>query len=144
METRVTGIGGVFFKAEDPERLREWYREHLGIQSESWGGAIFEWRYTDGSDRTGQTVWAVFPRSTQYFKTSRADFMLNYRVENLDQVLEALACEGVEIDPERQDSENGRFAWITDPEGNRIELWEPPRNHEDFEERLGTRRLKAD
>ena len=110
MGTRVTGIGGVFFKAEDPDHLREWYRKHLGIQG----------------DRTGRTVWAIFPKTTKYFKNSRADFMLNYRVENLDRLLEALSREGVEIDPQREDSENGRFAWISDPEGNRIELWEPP------------------
>jgi predicted enzyme related to lactoylglutathione lyase len=125
METRVTGMGGIFFKAEDPDKLREWYQEHLGIKFEPWGGALFKWRSADGSGKPGQTIWSAFPRSTTYFKASRADWMLNYRVENLDAVLEALSREGVEIDSERENSEFGRFAWITDPEGNRIELWEP-------------------
>ena len=125
MEDRVTGIGGIFFKAENPDKLREWYREHLGIKAESWGGAVFKWKRADDSGKSGCTVWSIFPKGTEYFKQSRANWMLNYRVENLDRVLEALADEGVEIDSERQNSEFGRFAWITDPEGNRIELWEP-------------------
>jgi predicted enzyme related to lactoylglutathione lyase len=125
MEERVTGIGGIFFKAEDAAKLRKWYARHLGIKLESWGGAPFEWRHADGSGKPGRTVWAIFERDTEYFKNSRAGFMVNYRVQNLDRTLDALAGEGVEIDPRREDSEFGRFAWITDPEGNRIELWEP-------------------
>ena len=126
MAERVTGIGGIFFKAQDAGKLREWYATHLGLKLEPWGGMQFEWKHADESGRPGRTVWAIFDRDGDYFKNSRADFMLNYRVENLDSVLKALAAEGVEIDPKRDDSEYGRFAWITDPEGNRIELWEPP------------------
>jgi predicted enzyme related to lactoylglutathione lyase len=122
MEDRVTGIGGIFFKAEDADKLRKWYAKHLGVKLESWGGAAFEWQHADGS---GRTVWAIFNKDTPSFKNSRASFMVNYRVDNLDLMLDALAGEGVEIDPERDDNEFGRFAWITDPEGNRIELWEP-------------------
>ncbi|HUI41849.1 MAG TPA: VOC family protein [Terriglobia bacterium] len=126
MAKRVTGIGGIFFKAEDAPSLLAWYEKHLGIKAEPWGGTAFTWQYADGSGRTGQTVWAIFPRDTGNFKNSRANHMLNYRVENLDALLEQLAGEGVEIDPKRENSDFGRFAWITDPEGNRIELWEPP------------------
>jgi predicted enzyme related to lactoylglutathione lyase len=88
---------------------------------------VFPWRYADQSDRQGMTVWSIFRNDTKYLDPSKASFMLNYRVENMDQVLKALAEEGVEIDPHREDGEYGRFAWIMDPEGNRIELWEPPK-----------------
>jgi predicted enzyme related to lactoylglutathione lyase len=115
---RVTGIGGVFIKAEDPDGLYAWYEKHLGIKREPEGTVVFQ-------DSKGITVWSLFPKTSKYFDPSQAQFMMNYRVENLDALLEALRAEGVEIDPHREDYDYGRFAWIMDPEGNRIELWEP-------------------
>ena len=125
---RVTGIGGIFFKSDDPQKLYRWYETHLGIQRTPDGsGAMFEWRDLKDPDKTGATVWSVFPRNTKYFDPSRSSFMINYRVEDLDGLLEELKKEGVEVDPHREDHDYGRFAWITDPDGNRIELWEPPK-----------------
>ncbi|HKD35235.1 MAG TPA: VOC family protein [Pirellulales bacterium] len=123
---RVTGIGGIFFKAENCKALAEWYERHLGIKPDAHGVVIFRWREGQTDERPGSTVWAVFGRETTYFEPSKKDFMLNYRVDDLDAQLAELAKEGVTIDPRREDSEFGRFAWIMDPEGNRIELWEPP------------------
>src|SRR5579863_9190727 len=125
---RVTGIGGIFFKAENPEKLYEWYEKHLGIKSGPQGqGAMLHWREDENPERRGMTVWALFEKHSKYFNPSRSSFMLNYRVDDLDGLLKALAEEGVEIDPKRQDADYGRFAWIMDPDGNRIELWEPPK-----------------
>lgn len=125
---RVTGIGGVFFKAENPDRLYEWYEKHLGIQREPHGqGAAFHWREAENPEREGDTAWSIFKKDTKYFEPSSAPFMLNYRVDDLDALLAALKAEGVAMDPKREDSDYGRFAWITDPEGNKIELWEPPK-----------------
>ncbi|MGH9670097.1 MAG: VOC family protein [Terriglobales bacterium] len=123
---RVTGLGGVFFKAKDPEKLCAWYQRHLGLKREPYGTAVsFFWREAKGRGK-GMTVWSLFPRNTRYFRPSRAGFMLNYRVEDLDRLLRVLRREGVWIDPKREDYEYGCFAWIQDPEGNRIELWQPP------------------
>ncbi len=123
---RVTGIGGIFFKAENPKKLYEWYEKHLGIKSDpNAGGAMLHWREDENPERRGTTVWAIFKKDTQYFGPSGAPFMLNYRVDDLDGLLEALKAEGVES--KREDSDYGRFAWVTDPEGNKIELWEPPK-----------------
>jgi predicted enzyme related to lactoylglutathione lyase len=125
---RVTGIGGIFFKSDDPERLYRWYEKHLGIVREPHGqGAAFHWQEPNDAGKDGLTAWAIFPGSTKYFDPSRASWMINYRVEDLDGLLAALKAEGVEIDPHREDYDYGRFAWITDPDGNRIELWEPAR-----------------
>lgn len=121
---RVTGIGGVFFKARDAEALREWYRKHLGIDVQDWGGFPFQWRDSGGDD--GMTVWTVFPESSKYFDPSPARFMVNYRVANLAQVLTELRAEGCEVDDKTDESEFGKFGWVMDPEGNRLELWEPP------------------
>ena len=123
---RVTGIGGVFFKADDPEQLYQWYEKHLGIKREH-GFVGFRWRGEKDPKEEGITVWSLFKRSSEYFNPSTASFMINYRVDDLDGLLEALRSEGVEIDPKREDSEFGRFAWIVDPEGNKIELWQPPK-----------------
>jgi predicted enzyme related to lactoylglutathione lyase len=123
----VTGIGGIFFKAEDPERLYAWYEKHLGIKREPHGqGAAFHWR-DDVNPEKAVTAWALFEKHSKYFEPSRAPFMVNYRVDDLDGLVDAMRAEGVEIDPKREDYDYGRFAWITDPEGNRIELWEPPK-----------------
>jgi len=130
---RVTGIGGIFFKSENPSQLYDWYERHLGIQRDRHGqGASFEWleaRAADGSEPGPKalTAWSIFPHNTKYFGASKSGFMVNYRVDDLDGLLAALKAAGVEIDPHREDAEYGRFAWITDPDGNRIELWEPPK-----------------
>ena len=123
---RVTGIGGIFFKAKDPKALVEWYRRHLGIRIED-TVALFTWRSGRDGRVQGHTVWSIFPADTKYFGEGRASFMINYRVKDLDGVLAALRNAGVETDRKVEASEHGRFAWITDPEGNRIELWEPPK-----------------
>jgi predicted enzyme related to lactoylglutathione lyase len=120
---KVTGIGGVFFKAQDPARLAGWYREHLGIQTED-GHADFPWREKDHPEQVGRTVWSIFPADTDYFGSSRMPFMINYRVSNLDRMLDQLRSGGVIVE-KVEDYDYGRFAWITDPEGHRIELWEP-------------------
>ena len=120
---RVTGLGGVFFKAADPQRLYAWYEEHLGLKREP-GGVMFRWR-DEQQDAPGMTVWALFKHDTAYFAPSPAPFMLNYRVDDLNAMLERLRAAGVQVE-KREDSEYGRFAWVMDPEGNRVELWEPP------------------
>lgn len=119
---RVTGIGGVFIKARDPEALREWYRKHLGLNLESWGGAVFP---SSASEPGAVTVWAIFPATSEYFAPSTSAFMINYRVSDLASVLDALRSEGCAVDDRTEQSEQGRFGWVMDPEGNRVELWEP-------------------
>jgi predicted enzyme related to lactoylglutathione lyase len=120
---RVSGIGGIFFKAHDPARMAAWYRDHLGIQAEG-GNAEFKWREEAHPNRPGRTVWSIFPSDTDYLGPSSTPFMINYRVGNLDRMLEQLRQAGIVAD-KVEDYDYGRFAWITDPEGNRIELWEP-------------------
>jgi predicted enzyme related to lactoylglutathione lyase len=125
---KVTGIGGMFFKADDPGKQYEWYAKHLGIVSAPDGsGAIFPWRQADDPKKEGMTVWSIFPRQSPYFGPGENPFMMNFRVDDLDALLEELAAAGVEIDPKRENFDYGKFAWIVDPEGNRIELWEPPK-----------------
>lgn len=123
---RVTGIGGIFFKAQDEVKLREWYKTHLGIKLESFGGSVFEWRNAAHPERKGATVWSIFPNDSQYLNPSTKPFMINYRVENLDKVLAELRNAGVEVDDRIEDGELGRFGWAMDIEGNRLELWQPP------------------
>jgi predicted enzyme related to lactoylglutathione lyase len=120
---RVTGIGGIFFKAREPEDLREWYHSHLGIDVQEWGGTVFTW------GESGSTVWSIFPVSSEYFSPSSAPFMINYRVEDLHAILNLLREEGCDVDDRVDESEYGKFGWVTDPEGNRIELWQPPEGH---------------
>ena len=123
---RVTGLGGIFFKAQDPSALRAWYREHLGLAADEHGSVTFAWRDGERPERTGQTVWALFPADTRYFEPSRAPFMINFRVDDLDGLLSQLRQAGVEVEGRVEEYDYGRFAWVTDPEGHRIELWEPP------------------
>jgi catechol 2,3-dioxygenase-like lactoylglutathione lyase family enzyme len=123
---RVTGIGGIFFKASDPERLYAWYEKHLGLKGNPGEGIVFHWPDPEERGKSGTTVFAIFPRDTAYFQPGRGDFMINFRVNDLDGLLADLRANGVEVDPRRENYEYGRFAWIMDPEGNRIELWEPP------------------
>jgi catechol 2,3-dioxygenase-like lactoylglutathione lyase family enzyme len=119
---RVTGVGGVFFKARDPEGLAAWYGRRLGISAPE-GHADFLWRERKNPRRKGRTVWSVFPADTDYLGPSAKGFMVNYRVANLERMLEQLRRDGVKVE-KVEDYDYGRFAWITDPEGNRIELWE--------------------
>jgi len=124
INSRVTGIGGIFFKAQDPKKLIKWYHEHLGIEPEGDWGAIFEWREVANPERKGYTVWSPMSKDTSYFDPSKSSFMINYRVAKLRKLIEQLRNEGIEVsEPEKH--RQGLFAWIMDPEGNRIELWEP-------------------
>ncbi|HEX9460117.1 MAG TPA: VOC family protein [Thermoanaerobaculia bacterium] len=123
---KVTGIGGIFFKAADAKSLRDWYRDHLGVPiDESYGAATFEWRDRDTPDVVGMTVWSTFPSTTTYFDPTRAPFMINYRVDDLDAMIEQLRRAGATVDEKIDDTDYGRFGWATDPEGNRFELWQP-------------------
>ena len=120
---QVTGIGGIFFRANDPDKLGAWYQQHLGMQIKD-SLAEFQWRESSDPSRTGSTIWSLFPNNTEYFGPDRPVFMVNYRVQNLDRMVAQLRAAGVKVE-KVEDSEYGRFAWISDPEGNRIELWEP-------------------
>jgi predicted enzyme related to lactoylglutathione lyase len=126
--SRVTGIGGIFFKARDPKALVEWYRRHLGIPIED-SVALFTWRGGKEGKVQGHTVWSIFPAGTKYFGDDGASFMINYRVADLDAVMAALRQESVKVAGKIEESEYGRFAWVADPEGHRIELWEPPKEY---------------
>ena len=123
---RVTGIGGVFFKAKDPKALGEWYQRHLGIEVEAWGGAAFRWVTPDNPTGTGTTTWNPFKDDTRYFAPSTAPFMINFRVADLHALLAALRAEGCDVDVKVDESEYGKFGWVMDPEGHRVELWQPP------------------
>ena len=123
---RVTGIGGIFFKARDPESLRAWYRRHLGIDIQDWGGTAFPWNDPEYPQPHGTTVWTIFSPDSKYFDPSPAPFMINYRVADLMALLDLLRSEGCNVDEKTDVSEFGKFGWVMDPEGNRIELWEPP------------------
>lgn len=123
---RVTGLGGVFFKAPNADTLRDWYRDQLGVAADEYGGLTFEWRDKEAPEKAGKTVLMPFPSDTSYFDPSRAPFMLNFRVDNLDEMLAQLKSAGVENVGTIEEYDYGRFAWIMDPAGHRIELWEPP------------------
>ena len=126
MKKRVTGIGGIFFKSDDPKAQKEWYQKHLGIPPvvDETGGK-FVWREKDEPDHIGQTAWSPFKKETDYFAPSQKPYMFNYRVENLVELLEELKKEGVQIVGKMEEYDFGKFGWIMDPEGNKIELWEP-------------------
>jgi catechol 2,3-dioxygenase-like lactoylglutathione lyase family enzyme len=121
---RILGIGGIFFKSANQQEMREWYGKHLGLADKG-GGAMLPWREKDNPDNEHMTVWSVFPGNTKYFEPGQAAFMVNYIVDDLDALLERMQKEGVKIDPKRQNEDYGKFAWIYDPDGNKIELWEP-------------------
>lgn len=121
---RILGIGGVFFKSENRDQMRQWYSQHLGLTDKG-GGAMLPWRERDDPKKEHVTVWTVFPASTTYFDPGHAAFMINYIVDDLDALLDRLKEEGVKIDPKRMNEAYGRFAWIYDADGNKIELWQP-------------------
>jgi len=120
---RVTGLGGIFFKAKDPKALGDWYHRHLGLDVSEWGGAVFRW--ADDSP-TGTTIWSPFKEDTDYMAPSTAPFMINFRVADLHALLAALRAEGCNVLDKVDESEFGKFGWVMDPEGNKVELWEPP------------------
>ncbi len=122
---RVKALGGVFFKTPDRERLREWYAARLGLQTEEWGGAVFHWRDADAPERRHATILGLFDQDTEYFRPSALDYMINFIVEDLEALRRQLIEAGVEVSEIISD-ENGRFAHLTDPDGRRVELWQPP------------------
>ena len=121
---RVTGIGGIFISAKDPAALRSWYKTHLGVDVQDWGGAAFRWVDDHGKPIAGTTVWSIGDGS--YFSPSQASFMVNYRVADVHGVLDQLRKEGCQVVDKVEESEYGTFGWVMDPEGNKIELWQPP------------------
>lgn len=123
---RVTGIGGIFIKSADTARLRAWYKKHLGIDVEDWGGTAFRWAGAHNPDGHGTTVWSVFEASSNYFEPSTAPFMVNYRVDDVRALIAVLREEGCQVIDKIDESEFGKFGWVVDPDGNKIELWEPP------------------
>ncbi len=129
IKPRITGIGGIFFKAKHRKKLAAWYKKHLGLPlNDQWSGWSFEWREAKAPKKMGRTAWSLFDADTEYFGKNKQSHMLNYRVANLQKVLADLKREKVWIDPKGiEASEYGKFAWIKDGEGNRIELWEPPK-----------------
>ena len=126
---RVTGIGGIFFKAKNPRELQAWYAKHLGVPVNEHGIVLFHWSERDewGAERhDGMTVWSAFAADTKYFAPSDAPLMINYRVQNLDAMVAQLTEAGVALVGGPETSEYGSFAWVMDPEGNKVELWQPP------------------
>jgi predicted enzyme related to lactoylglutathione lyase len=123
---RVTGIGGVFFKAKDPVALHAWYKRHLGIDVQEWGGAAFRWTDDKGTPVAGTTAWLIASETSEQFAPGTASFMVNYRVEDVRALAKALREEGCTVLDKIDESEYGIFAWVIDPEGNKVELWQPP------------------
>ena len=123
---RVTGIGGIFFKANDPASLQAWYKRHLGIDVQEWGGAIFRWAEGIETPGAGSTVWSISPDDDGGFAPSTAPFRINYRVEDALGLAATLRDEGCNVLDETHESEFGIFVWVIDPEGNKVELWQPP------------------
>lgn len=123
---RVVGIGGVFFKSPDPQALKAWYQTRLGIEPSADGHVMFPWRDHNDPERLGTTSWSVFPQTTKYLDPSPAPFMINYRVANLNALIERLRSEGIAVEGPTEEPGFGWFAWVMDPDQNRIELWEPP------------------
>jgi predicted enzyme related to lactoylglutathione lyase len=121
---KVTGIGGIFFKCDDPKKMTEWYAKNLGLPAESYG-TMFKWRDFDDPTKESYTVWSPFAKDTKYFEPSKKDFMINYQVENIEALVEQLKAEGVTFIDQIETYEYGKFVHITDPEGNKIELFEP-------------------
>lgn len=123
-KAKATGIGGIFFKCRDPEKVREWYQKHLGMKTNEYG-SLFEFRKSDTPDVKGYLQWSPFKDDTDYFDPSQKEFMINYRVNNLEEMVEAMRKDGVNILDDIETYEYGKFVHILDPENNKIELWEP-------------------
>jgi hypothetical protein len=123
---RVTGIGGIFFHSPDPVTLRSWYKVHLGLDVQDWGGAAFSWTDPEGKPTAGTTIWTVGNATSNSFAPSTAPFMINYRVADLLSLVKELKAEGCNVLDKIDESEYGKFAWVIDPDGNKVELWEPP------------------
>ena len=123
---RVTGIGGIFFKAKDAPALQAWYKRHLGIDVQDWGGAAFTWTDADGTPVGGTTIWSIGSAQGDQFAPGTASFMVNYRVEDLRALVKVLREEGCNVLEKVDESEFGTFGWVIDPEGNKVELWQPP------------------
>ena len=123
---RVTGIGGIFFKAKDAVSLRAWYKLHLGIDVQDWGGTAFRWSDADAQPTAGTTVWSVSDVGGKDFAPSTSSFMVNYRVADVHALVRQLRVEGCNVLEKVEESEYGKFGWVMDPEGNKVELWEPP------------------
>lgn len=123
---RVTGIGGVFFQAKDPSALCAWYKRHLGIDVQEWGGTAFTWSDGEGNPMRGTTIWSIGAADETLFAPGKATFMINYRVDDLAALLDALRAEGCNVLEKTDDSGYGKFGWVIDPEGNKVELWQPP------------------
>ncbi|TDW96362.1 VOC family protein [Dinghuibacter silviterrae] len=121
---RVTGIGGIFFKCQDPEKMKEWYKTHLGFDVSPYG-VKFDWRQEEDTAKKGYTVWSPFSEKTKYFEPSTKDFMINYRVDNIEALVAALKEEGVTVLDAVESYDYGKFVHILDIEGNKIELFEP-------------------
>ncbi|NPD48057.1 MULTISPECIES: VOC family protein [unclassified Lentimicrobium] len=121
---RVTGIGGIFFKCQSPDKMKNWYQKHLGLETDAYGTS-FEWRHAEDANKKGYTAWSPFKKDSDYFGKADQDYMINYRVENLEALVDELRKEGVEIVDKIDSFEYGKFVHIVDLEGNRIELWEP-------------------
>ena len=122
---RITGIGGVFLKCRgDSSSLASWYQKNLGMELKEWGGAVLRWPDDKAEDK-GMTVWSLADKDSKWFSPSDSSFMINYRVDNLDEMLAQLKASGIEVVSGPESHENGKFAWIMDPDGNKVELWEP-------------------
>jgi catechol 2,3-dioxygenase-like lactoylglutathione lyase family enzyme len=121
---RILGIGGIFFKTANQAQMKQWYAQHLGFADKG-GGVMLHWRDFDDPKKERMTIWSLFPANTNYFAPGQAPFMINYIVDDMDAILDRFQKKGVKIDPKRQDESYGRFAWIYDPDGNKIELWQP-------------------
>jgi predicted enzyme related to lactoylglutathione lyase len=133
---RVTSLGGIFFKCKDPDKVKEWYSKHFGFNTDEYG-TTFEWRQSGDQTKKGFTVWSPFNDATKYFEPSEKEFMINYRVENLEQLVEELKKEGVTIVDEIEVYDYGKFVHIIDIEGNKIELWQP--NDVEYEKIIGAK-----
>jgi predicted enzyme related to lactoylglutathione lyase len=133
---RVTSLGGIFFKCQDPEKMKKWYSDHLGLETDEYG-TNFEWRRSSDPTMKGFTVWSPFSNDSKYFEPSKKEFMINYRVDNIEALIDVLRKEGVTILDDIDASEYGKFIHIIDPEGNKIELWEP--NDDEFDRMINVR-----
>jgi predicted enzyme related to lactoylglutathione lyase len=139
---KATGIGGIFFKCKDPNNMREWYQKHLGLNTNQYG-AVFEWYQGADSTKKGFTTWSPFAETTEYFEPSAKEFMINYRVENIEELVEQLKKEGVTITDKIETFDYGKFVHIVDVEGNKIELWEPNDiEYEKLGEQMGSKTTK--